>query len=323
MQPIDQWRALILYGRNVATYKIALGKVLLDLARREHTTINMPELAEAFLDTYIERLAQAARPQLNVSGRKTLMERVVGGVSANVLQRNRAIEIVARDGFNDVVPRFHTLPVGQLGSPFYHQETYRLILDDSLIALAKSSHCAELDSELDSRWSLLETAFEPNYSPALLGTDGEQIIYASAFQRLAVTSARPVLWGYQNGRCFYCGELLETDNAHVDHLIPRAYIQHDEIWNLVLAHQSCNLRKSDNIPPQEYLDALYRRNEYYIASNHPIKDHLVVATGRTAKARATYVRNVYDAASLAIPRKWLVAKLSVLPDPLSTLSLIE
>lgn len=27
MEAIDRWRAIILYGRNVATYKIALGKV--------------------------------------------------------------------------------------------------------------------------------------------------------------------------------------------------------------------------------------------------------------------------------------------------------
>ena len=67
MKPIDEWRAIILYGRNVATYKIVLGKVLLNLAGRERSTVTMPELAEAFFDAYAERLAVADRPQLNVS----------------------------------------------------------------------------------------------------------------------------------------------------------------------------------------------------------------------------------------------------------------
>ena len=30
----DYWRAIILYGLNNATYKVALGKTLLDLAQR-------------------------------------------------------------------------------------------------------------------------------------------------------------------------------------------------------------------------------------------------------------------------------------------------
>jgi len=32
---VDYWKAIILYGLNVATYKIALGKTLLELAKKK------------------------------------------------------------------------------------------------------------------------------------------------------------------------------------------------------------------------------------------------------------------------------------------------
>lgn len=121
VEAIDRWRAVTLYGRNVATYKIALGKVLLDLGASEKTSVDMPELAEAFLDVYQTRLAEP-RPQINIPGRRTLMETVVAGLTADTLERHQAVEIVAREGFNDVVPRFHTLPGGQLDKDFYVQE---------------------------------------------------------------------------------------------------------------------------------------------------------------------------------------------------------
>jgi hypothetical protein len=35
---------------------------------------------------------------------------------------------------------------------------------------------------------------------------------------------------------------LGVEPVHLDHVIPRSYVQHDEIWNIVLAHASCNLR---------------------------------------------------------------------------------
>ena len=170
--------------------------------------------------------------------------------------------------------------------------------------LAASEALEGLISELDARWSLLETAFEPAYSPAELWSDGDQIYYGRSFERRSVALARPVIEGYQNGVCFYCGEALGALVPHVDHFIPRSFLRHDEIWNLVLAHAECNLKKSDNIAPQEYLEALYWRNEYYIASNHPIKAHLIYATGDTQRARRSFLNSIYDRAYLAIPRRW-------------------
>ena len=42
------WRSIILFGRNVASYKFALGKALLDFADKEKTSISLEELALPF-----------------------------------------------------------------------------------------------------------------------------------------------------------------------------------------------------------------------------------------------------------------------------------
>ena len=60
--------------------------------------------------------------------------------------------------------------------------------------------------------------------------------------------------------CFYCRARLEPGSVQVDHLIPWSYIFDDSVWNLVLACQSCNCKKSNSLPQEEFRDALVTRN---------------------------------------------------------------
>ena len=41
----DQWRAIILFGRNAASYKFALGRALLQLGKAPDELIRLDELA--------------------------------------------------------------------------------------------------------------------------------------------------------------------------------------------------------------------------------------------------------------------------------------
>lgn len=321
MGPTDYWRSIILYGRNVATYKIALGQVLLDVAAGGHSTISMPNLAVAFFRCYRERL-QAGQAQQYIPGRKTLLERVVKSYDLGELSESQAAEVVERAGFNDVVPRFHTVGDSPIVQPFYVQTQMGLTLTDALATVVQGSSLAELRDELSSRWSLLETAFAPDYDPAGLGTDGSTIYQARYLERVSITSVRPVIGGYQNGLCFYCGEPLGNEPIHVDHLLPRAYVQHDEIWNLVLAHESCNLQKHASLPPLEFIIALRRRNEYYIASNHPIKQHLMSAMGKSVRARRDFLQARFSEAQQVVRHQWRPKMIVTLPDPLTPLQLI-
>lgn len=114
----------------------------------------------------------------------------------------------------------------------------------------------------------------------------------------------PSSHGYQNGLCFSCDEPLAGELVHVDHVIPRTFLNHDEIWNLVLAHGSCNLEKNARLPARWYLDKLYERNEYYIASNHPIKPHLLAQMGNSPAQRQASLERIYLEAEKVLVHVW-------------------
>jgi len=50
----------------------------------------------------------------------------------------------------------------------------------------------------------------------------------------------------QDGACFYCGEPIST--SAVDHFLPWSRWPNDAVENLVIAHPSCNIHKSDHVP---------------------------------------------------------------------------
>jgi len=109
LNPTELWRAIILYGLNQASYKMALGKVLVDQTTNGTHEISWEQLSQGFLDAYIERIEQTGMPQQATSGRLTKMERIVSQFNLGQINYDQAIDLVATEGFNDVVPRFHYL----------------------------------------------------------------------------------------------------------------------------------------------------------------------------------------------------------------------
>lgn len=306
LSAVESWRAIVLYGQNTATYKIALGKCLAKFVQSQQDTVPMVVLAEAFLAEYEERLADGSdRPQLLTPGRLTVLERIVAELNLGAIDRSEAIDRVARDGFGDVVPRFHTLGRAQVPVQFYHATRNSLVLTDEAFRVVDSTTESTLIEELRSRWDLLEAAFAlKRIGDAKLVNDVRRFYIARGYARTNVTPTRPVLAGYQQGRCFYCGEEMDVGDVHVDHVIPRQFIRHDEIWNLVLAHALCNERKSDALPSAKYIDRLVVRNEHFIASNHPIRARLIASLGTTPEARRATIVQVYADARLVLGSPW-------------------
>ena len=54
----SQWRALILFGKNSATYKFEFAKSLLELVDKETTKISLTELSKPFSKNIIEHLKE-------------------------------------------------------------------------------------------------------------------------------------------------------------------------------------------------------------------------------------------------------------------------
>ena len=114
-------------------------------------------------------------------------------------------------------------------------------------------------------------------------------------KRTSIAQLRPILNGYQRGNCFYCGLELD-DSIEVDHVIPWTAINHDEIWNLVLAHVDCNHQKLAQLPPKPFVEKLIQRNEIVLKSDLPLKEELKKVLGDSAKKRMEQVWNQYKIA---------------------------
>lgn len=299
-QASDYWRSIILYGLNNATYKIALGKTLLHVAQRGQTTIDWISLAQVYLDEYLIRLTKNPVPQQANPRRNTVMEQIVYALQSQRITYEQAVNQVAQQAFDDVIPRFHTIGTDRnlMAGFFYDFKAGKdLVIHDSLFEVIQSGKEPLLD-ELEARWSLLEGAFTIRKQSLVqhleLTNDIRQIYLTGGYQRQNITSNVPFLQGYQGLACFYCGEPLIMTECHVDHLLPRQVLQHDEIWNLVLAHKECNLSKSDHLVGKHYLEKLICRNENIMGSNHPWKHKIELALGTTDLKRRRMLEHHYE-----------------------------
>ncbi|MDQ1255003.1 MAG: hypothetical protein QG646_4282 [Euryarchaeota archaeon] len=300
----DYWRALILYGKQQSTYKIALGNCLLKYSAENNDRVSLDDLTQDFFDLYAERL-KAGKPQQGIMGRKTVVEREIDAINLADKSVEKSLETIKKVSLNDMVlQRFNVLYNRQIPEPFYttSDDSEYLILNNNLLSIFSDSEYDMLTSELSSRWDLLEHAFEMMNNIEALDVDEYSNHIIKKEKRTNLTKLIPVLNGYQMGKCFYCGEDLY--DIAVDHLIPYQAIMHNKIWNLVLAHRFCNEQKSDNLPPLSYVEDLIIRNEYFIESAHPLKNTLINELGVTKKERIKKIQNEYQYAKNKIGRVW-------------------
>jgi len=299
---VDYWKAIILYGLNVATYKIALGKTLLELAKKNKNEIDWHLLSKVYFDNYLNRLDNISRPQQSNPARKTVMERIVKLYQLNKINYDEAISKVGTEAFNDVIPRFQTIGTDKIiaGEKFYHFiHGEKLFLHDSVFQI-QEEHNDELIDEINARWSLLEGAFTIANGNYELRNDIIDVYLLDGYERTNITKNIPFLQGYQGNLCFYCAEKINAKDIHVDHVLPRQFIQHDEIWNLVLSHGICNLDKSDSLVGKHYLQKLLFRNENIIGSNHPWRKKIIEALGTTTDKREKNLWNHYENARIVL-----------------------
>ena len=302
----DYWRAIILYGLNQATYKIALGKSLITLSGGANTVFTWDELSAEFLRQYRNRLdVSEPMPQQAIASRRTVMETVVSELRVGRLDETSAIEKVGLNAFNDVINRFHTvIGLGDTQDKFYKVDFGRSItLTDDLYRVVESSK-SSLIEELNSRWSLLEGAFSIKSGNYDLANEIRETYLFRGTERKPITKNIPFLQGYQGNVCFYCGGEMITGDIHVDHVLPRQVVQHDDLWNLVLAHRLCNERKSDSLVPTHYMKKLIARNENIIGSNHPWKRKLIVQLGVTATERASESMRHFESVKVVLGESW-------------------
>ena len=313
----SQWRALILFGKNSATYKFAFAKSLLELIEKETTSISITELAKPFSRNITVHLKQSDK-QGNSESSKFL--NYCREYNNGMIDEAQLLQQTERLGFVNVVDAFQNINGGQIPNLFYEKDysngNKRIVITDNLLKLKESFHFQNFENETEARWKLVETAWNLQINPNLLEVKYDEIsshlfLENDFMRRVEITSVRDSLNGYQKGKCFYSFMDISIiqgspDICHVDHFLPHAYKQvHAKaganingVWNLVLAHSSMNgtKEKGAKVPDRKYLNRLFQRNEFYISSKHPLAETIMNQTGKTKATRRAFLEKHYNLA---------------------------
>lgn len=305
------WRSIILYGENVASYKFALAKSLLELASAGKTFITLKELASPFSRHLSEHLGVCDKQIISSSSRflDKCREFNAGNITTDEL-----IDATVKLGFNNVINAFHNVNRGELPVRFFTDERRSsnkgIALTDNLLEVVERYQYRNLPHEVEARWRLVETAWQLNISRNLIVVSYDNdlgLLFTGNRRRTAITSCRDALSGYQKGKCFYCFDDISIDEnaenlADVDHFFPHVLSNYgiadpiDGVWNLVLACKNCNRGKKgkfDRMPHRRFLERLQQRNDFLIDSLHPLRETLIQQTGKNSEQRVRFLWNNY------------------------------
>ncbi len=316
---------MILFGRNVASYKFALGRALLTLAGQGKTFVTLEELALEYVPPLLHHLQHGGKQGTFANSRfLSACERYLQGE----VSHEQLIQTTVQLGFTNVLDAFHTVGRDAVPTRFYADERRSrggIALTDELLALPETADLQyrNLAVEIEARWRLVETAWELRLPSSLISVfsdaqSQELFILDAQKRRRPLGRVRDVLNGYQKGRCFYCNTPIGVEGpeatAEVDHVFPHVLMRRDVlkvnldgVWNLVLSCQSCN-RGADGkfacVPATHLVERLSRRNEHLIASQHPLRETLMAHLGATEAARRSFLQHVERAAVAALIFRW-------------------
>lgn len=334
----SSWRSVILFGRNVASYKFSLAQALFDLAKQNKDAVTLGQLADPYTRHLCEHVAHSPK---QATSRSSKFIDACAGYNKGEVSHDQLIATAVQLGFNNVLDAFHVVNQGNVPVKFFEKDfsrgRKRLVLTDEVFKLVNSGEADNIVQETESRWNLVETAWEQSISSNLLRISydelGQAFVAESDARRKDVTSARGSLNGYQKGHCFYCYAPIDAADGTVrtedglvlppgkkpnlcdmDHFFPHALagqvpeVNWDGVWNLVLACPDCNRGaggKFARIPATEYLERLNRRNEYLIGSHHPLRETLIAQTGATPQLRWEFLKKVDRITSGLLPgERW-------------------
>lgn len=319
----SQWRSIILFGKNSATYKFAFGKSLLEIASQEKNITSLKDLAPIFVNSILEHLKK--NDKQGNSNSSTFLN-ACRKYNKGEIDYDNLLNVTEKYGFVNVVDAFQNINGGIIPRKFYEKDyngtSKNIVITDELLKLKESFQFANFNEEVEARWNLVETAWDLEINPNLLevkiDTDLQKLfIESNVMRRKDISSAKASLNGYQKGKCFYSFQDISINSVDknlcaIDHFFPHVHkikmndsgVNVNGIWNLVLSDKLVNLSKSTKIPDLKYLERLYKRNEFYIASKHPLGETIINQTGRTASERRLFLQKQYDLSLNLAIQKW-------------------
>ena len=325
----NYWRAIILFGKNTASYKFALAKSLIDISlERKSDLITLDDLALPYALHLAEHLKHS--PKQSTAKTSQFIQACQGYNEGNI-DEDKLIQITKKEGFKYVLDAFHVVNTKAITERFYDVVNEEFFIDerkfnkgirltDNLFKLfyLYDNSAKDLNQETESRWNLVEKAWELNINKNLIAVEFDQetkelFTHDTKHNRTNITTSRGALNGYQKSRCFYCFKEISISSvddllADVDHFFPHLLkpqvatagccrpVNVDGVWNLVLSCPECNRGENGKfaqVPSLELLERLHTRNEYLIGSHHPLRETLIMQTGNTERDRKYFLDKSY------------------------------
>ena len=154
----NYWRGVILFGRNVASYKFALAHALYDVDKSGSDLVTLEDLAVPFSRHLCEHLLHA--PKQITSRGSQYLEACVQFNNGEISQ-DKLMETTVRLGFSNVIDAFHNVNQGEIEKRFFLDErkTHKGIrLTDNFYQLSERQQYQNLAFETNARWNLVEQA---------------------------------------------------------------------------------------------------------------------------------------------------------------------
>ena len=320
--PAGDWRHIVRFGRNVASYKFALGRTLLALAAQQRTFVPLEDLAVPYAASICEHLL--AEDRQSTSAQSRFLDACRSRNRAE-LDAAKLAELTVRLGFTNVIDAFHISRAGEpTQTSFFIDERasrHGITLTDELLKLATGLQAEVLPLEVDARWNLVQTSWGLGLGTRLVSveiTPDEDAVHLHVPPRLRrgpITGVRDALSPYQDGRCAYCDTPftdIGTSRVAVDHVLPfmlmgQGWQDGDlhQIWNLVLACYACNSAKRDRPPDKDWMPWLVKRGEDLIGSHHPLRETLISQLGPDPARRHETLRRRHATAIDMTRFSWL------------------
>lgn len=148
----NYWRAIILFGRNVASYKFALAKSLYDLKAEGNTIVTLDQLAEPFSRHICEHLKLVDKQATSSSSKFLDFCRTF---NSGEIDQQTLIEKTVQFGFVNVIDAFHNVHQQELPKRFFMdaRKTHKgIILTDEVFQLFEAQNSQDLINETEARW---------------------------------------------------------------------------------------------------------------------------------------------------------------------------
>ena len=169
----NYWRAIILFGKNTASYKFALAKSLIDVSlERQSDLITLDDLALPYALHLAEHLKHSPKQS---TGRMGQFIQACQDYNAGKIDEDRLIQITKKEGFKYVLDAFHVVNTKAVTERFYDVVNEEFFIDerkfnkgirltDNLFKLfyIYDNSTKDLNQETESRWNLVEKAWELN-----------------------------------------------------------------------------------------------------------------------------------------------------------------